>query len=78
MPGMQLFELDDELEPGKSARARLLVWTGNEYNTRGAKSIIVYSFAGAHGVPGDRGYCFLGESNRWEVVGDLVNRGSFG
>ena len=78
MPSMQLFELDDELESGHSARARLLTWTGNEYSTRGAKSVIVYSFAGAHGVPGARGYCFLGESNRWEVIGELVTRGSFG
>ena len=78
MPSMQLFELDDELEPGKSARAKLLMWNGSSYSGRGSKSVIVYSFAGAHGVPGDRGYCFLGESNRWEVVGELVSRSNLG
>jgi hypothetical protein len=78
MPSMQLFELDDELEPGHGARAKLLTWNGSSYSARGAKSVIVYSFGGAHGVPGDRGYCFLGESNRWEVVGELASRSTFG
>ncbi|HEX3727037.1 MAG TPA: hypothetical protein VHV08_12370 [Pirellulales bacterium] len=78
MASLEIFELDDELEPNKNAKAKLLTWDGHNYVTRGAKSVIVYSFAGAHGVPGDRGYCFLGASNRWEVIGSPVQRSSFG
>lgn len=73
MPLLQLFELVDALEPGKKAKAKLLAWNGTTYAARGSKSVLVYSFAGSHGVAGDRGYCFLGSSDRWEVVGGLLN-----
>ena len=77
MPQLQIFELVDALEPGKKAKAKLLTWNGTAYISRGGKTILVYSFAGSHGVAGDRGYCFLGSSDRWEVVGGLVNESSF-
>jgi hypothetical protein len=70
---IQLFELIDALEPGKKAKALLLKWDGNRYTARGAKPILVHSFSGTHGLSGDRGYCFLGDSHRWEVVGPLVS-----
>ena len=73
MAQIQLFELVDSLEPGKKAKAMLLKWNGVNYATRGAKAILVFSFAGSHGVAGDRGYCFLGDSDRWEVVSNLVS-----
>ena len=70
---LQIFELVDTLEPGKKAKATLLKWNGTTYSARGGKSILVYSFAGSHGVSGDRGYCFLGDTSRWEVVGTLTS-----
>jgi hypothetical protein len=70
---LQLFELLDSLDPGHSAEALILAWNGNQYVTKDAKTAIVYSFAGSHGVAGDRGYCFLGSSGRLEAVGSLVN-----
>lgn len=76
MAQLQIFELVEPLEAGKKARANLLKWNGTNYAARGAKAVLVYSFAGSHGVQGDRGYCFLGDSDRWEVVGSLVS-GSF-
>ena len=78
MAQMQLFELVDALEPGKKAKALLLKWNGSAYVTRGAKPILVHSFAGSHGLSGDRGYCFLGDSDRWEVIGTLVSEQSLG
>ncbi len=73
MAHLQLFELVDALEPGKKAKAVMLKWSGTEYITRGGKPILVHSFAGSHGLAGDRGYCFLGASARWEVVGAVVS-----
>ncbi len=73
MAQMQIFVLADALEPGKKAKATLLKWNGTAYTARGGKSILVHSFAGSHGLTGDRGYCFLGDSDRWEVVGSLVS-----
>ena len=78
MAHMQIFELVEELEPGKQAKALLLKWNGTAYATRGAKPIIVHSFGGSHGIAGDRGYCFLGDSASWEVVGGLVNNTALG
>jgi len=78
MAQFQLFELVDALEPGKKAKALLLKWNGTSYASRGAKSVLVYSFAGSHGLTGDRGYCFLGDSDRWEVVGGLESESSLG
>lgn len=72
MAQLQLFELTEVLEPGHVAKATLLNWDGQRYVTRGGKSILVHSYAGAHGVTGERGYCFLGDSSRWEVVGTLA------
>ncbi len=68
MAQLQLFELNEVLEPEGVAKAVLLHWDGERYVTRGGKHILVHSFAGAHGLAGDRGYCFLGDSTRWEVV----------
>ncbi|MGD9721752.1 MAG: hypothetical protein AB7O59_05310 [Pirellulales bacterium] len=68
MAQMYLFELSETLEAGNQAKAMLLRWDGNNYAIRGAKPIIVHSFGGSHGVMGDRGYCFVGDSGRWEVV----------
>jgi hypothetical protein len=78
MAQLQIFELADTLEPGKQAKALLLKWNGTTYVTRGAKPILVHSYGGSHGVAGDRGYCFLGDSARWEVVGGLINHTSLG
>jgi hypothetical protein len=78
MAQLQIFELVDTLEPGKKAKATLLKWNGTTYSARGGKPILVYSFAGSHGVSGDRGYCFLGDSSRWEVVGTLTNEQELG
>ncbi len=78
MAQMQIFELVDALEPGKKAKAVLLKWNGEGYTSRGAKTILVFSFAGSHGVAGARGYCILGDSDRWEVVGSLVSESSLG
>lgn len=78
MAQLQIFELVDSLEPGKRAKALLLKWNGTGYISRGAKPILVHSFAGAHGVSGARGYCFLGDSDRWEVVGTLVEGTALG
>ena len=78
MAQLHIFELVDQLDPGQNAKALLLKWNGTNYSTRGAKTIIVHSFGGSHGVPGERGYCFLGDSARWEVVGELVNQSTFG
>lgn len=77
MPQLQIFELVDALETGKKAKAKLLIWNGSSYISRGAKTVLVYSFAGSHGQAGDRGYCFLGSSDRWEAVGGLINESSF-
>jgi hypothetical protein len=77
MAQLQIFQLMDSLEPGKMAKAVLLRWNGTEYVARGGKSVLVHSFSGSHGVAGDRGYCFLGDSSRWEVVGSLVNEASW-
>ena len=60
------------------AKAMLLRWDGNRYMVRGGKSVLVHSFAGSHGIIGDRGYCFLGDSECWEVVGPLVGEQSIG
>ncbi len=73
MAQLQIFELADALEPGKKAKATLLKWNGVAYVARGGKPVLVHSFAGSHGLAGDRGYCFLGDSDRWEVVGTLVS-----
>jgi hypothetical protein len=70
---LQLFELIESLDPGHSAQAHILVWNGNQYVVKDAKAAIVHSFAGSHGVAGDRGYCFLGSSGRLEAIGSLVN-----
>ena len=78
MAQLHIFELVDVLEPGQSAKALLLKWNGTTYLSRGAKPVIVHSFGGSHGVPGERGYCFLGDSARWEVVGELVNQTAIG
>ncbi|HEV3137367.1 MAG TPA: hypothetical protein VGZ26_05675 [Pirellulales bacterium] len=78
MSQIQIFELVDALEPGKQAKALMLKWNGTSYTSRGAKPILVYSFTGAHGVAGDRGYCLLGGSARWEVVGGVVSERSLG
>ncbi len=76
MAQLQIFELVDALEPGKKAKALLLKWNGTSYVSRGGKAVLVFSFAGTHGVSGDRGYCFLGDSDRWEVVSGLLNESS--
>lgn len=78
MAQMQIFQLIDTLEPGKQAKATLLKWSNNTYTSRGGQAVIVYSYAGSHGIPGDRGYCILGDSGRWEVVGSLVNEQMIG
>jgi len=78
MAQLQLFELVDALEPGKRAKAVLLKWTGTTYSSRGGKPILLYSFVGSQGVAGDRGYCFLGDSDRWEAVGPLTGSTSGG
>ncbi len=78
MAQLQLFELVETLEPGRQSQALLLHWNGHEYTTIDAKPVIVHSYAGSHGIVGDRGYCFLGESGRWETIGSLVSRESFG
>ena len=70
MSQIQLFELLESLEAGRSAQARLLVWdaaSGNYISSR--KVITLYDFVGGHGTTGDRGYCFQnGSSMRWEAL----------
>ena len=78
MAQLQLFELHEVLENNGIAKATLLHWDGERYLARGGKQILVHSHAGSHGVPGDRGYCFLGDSNCWEVVGPLVSEQNMG
>jgi len=78
MAQVQIFELIDTLEPGKMAKAVLLKWNGTAYDARGGKAVLVYSFTGGHGVAGDRGYCFLGDSTRWEVLGSLTRSSALG
>ena len=78
MSHLQIFELIETLEPGKKAKALQLVWNGTAYVARGGKPILVHSFAGSHGVAGDRGYCFLGDSDRYEVVGTLISERDLG
>ena len=78
MSQIQIFELIATLEPGKKAKALLLKWNGTAYTTREAKPILLYSFAGTHGIAGDRGYCILGSSARWEVIGGVVSERSLG
>ncbi len=73
MAQLNLFELLETLDPGGMAKARLLRWDGTQYVVRGGDSVLVNSYAGSHGVAGDRGYCFLGDSERWEVVGLLFS-----
>jgi hypothetical protein len=78
MSQMQIFELVDALESGKKAKALPLKWNGTASTSRGAKPILVDSFAGTHGVAGDRAYCILGSSARWEVVGGVISERSLG
>jgi hypothetical protein len=69
MTGIRVFELIEVLEAGKSAKARLLNWNGERYQSTSFVQVQVHDFVGESGVPGERGYCFLSnESHRWEVL----------
>jgi hypothetical protein len=68
---LQLFELMEQLEAGRTAQARLLVWDGKSY-VPSRKVVTLFDYVGSHGLPGDRGYCFQsGMSQHWEVVSGL-------
>ena len=68
------FELIEELETQRSAGARLLRWTGDDY-VPGGNSINVHDFVGNHGAAGDRGYAvFCEESKLWEVISGLFSQ----
>jgi hypothetical protein len=70
MSQIQLFELLEPLDAGRSAQARLLVWDASSENyVPSRKTITLYDFVGGHGTEGDRGYCFHnGASMRWEAL----------
>ena len=71
MPEFHLFELLENLDAGRTAKARLLEWNGSTYLPTGP-TIIIHEFVGEYGPCGDRGYCYRSpESGRWEVVSGL-------
>lgn len=68
---LQIFELLEPLEAGRSAQARLLVWDGDSH-VPGRKVVTLYDYVGSHGHTGDRGYCIHSVvSQRYEVVSGL-------
>ena len=73
----RLFELTEDLRPGRSANAKLLKWDGRRYVSAG-ESIVLHDQIGAQGARHNRGYClFSGESQQWEVLGGLDERTPF-
>ena len=71
MSDLRMFELIEPLQAEGSASARLLVWNGSRYVPEG-NPIAVFDFVGSHGMPGDRGYCFMSSrSRRWEAASGL-------
>ncbi len=71
MIDMKMFTLLERLEPGRSARARLLNWNGQQYVQDG-QTIQVHDHLGHYGVAGDRGHCVLSDdSGQWEVFHGL-------
>ncbi len=71
MNDLKMFSLLERLEPGYSARARLLNWNGEQYVGTGP-TIDLHDHLGHYGVAGDRGHCLLSsESGQWEVFHGL-------
>ena len=74
MPELKLFELLEDLDAGRFAKARLLSWNGATYLPNGP-AVIIHEFVGEHGASGDRGYCYQSPaSGRWEVVSGLFGQ----
>ena len=72
MSDLKLFTLLERLQPGRSARARLLQWIGDRYVPDRTAIIQVYDHLGHYGLPGDRGHCRMSEdSGQWEVFNGL-------
>jgi len=74
MNRVQLFELLESLDVGRSARAVLLDWQVDGY-VRTSQRIVIHDFVGRSGQPGSRGYCVQSPiSKRWEVTGGLASK----
>ena len=74
MGPMRQFELLEDLNSGRTARAALLEWNGHQY-VRSRQIVEVCDFVGLHGDRGDRGYMYYSpESQRWEVTGGLYEQ----
>jgi hypothetical protein len=71
MINLKMFTLLERLEPGYSAKARLLFWNGQQYVPE-KRVIEVHDHLGHYGLPGERGHCLLSdESGQWEVFNGL-------
>lgn len=74
MPGMKRFELLENLSSYGSAKATLLIWSGDRY-VRGNQKIVVHDHSGQHGYRGDRGFtAYIDESQQWEAVSGLYEQ----
>ncbi|MBS0208715.1 MAG: hypothetical protein JSS27_07155 [Planctomycetes bacterium] len=74
MERLKPFELLEDLQPGRSAKAVLLQWDGQKY-ARSNQKVELHEFVGTHGDRGDRGYCFYSEdSGRWEAASGLFEQ----
>jgi hypothetical protein len=74
MQPMRVFQLLEDLEPFRSARANLLRYNGKDYVLTG-EVVRVHEYLGSHGDRGDRGYAFLStESELWEVASGVFQQ----